>query len=159
MRLPRLRFTVRQMMAAVAVVALACFLYELVGERVGVCCITQCYGGRVVPLVFTVLDEETRTPVPRAKLTLSGRDTLHSLATGPDGLAKLTFQPGCDERIYPRRGLVYTVYYSNWELGIEAEGYESVRRKLSSYRRDTCYPGVAVPPPIIIRITRRAITP
>ena len=50
------------------------------------------------------------------------------------------------------RGVIYTVYYSNWELGIEAEGYDPVTEKLSSYRGDTCYPHTAAPPPFVIQI-------
>jgi len=110
-----------------------------------------------VPIEF-VVNAETGAPVPRARLTLSGRGTRHDLETGPDGRASLTFQPGCVERIYLFGGVVYTVYYSNWELEIEAEGYDRVKEKLSNCRADTSYAAAAVPPPIVIQITRRAVT-
>jgi hypothetical protein len=139
-------------MIAVAVVGLACFAED----RVFVGYVTQCYGGRMVPTEFVVFDAATGSPVPGAKLTLSGRGTHHhDVETGPDGRAFLAFQPGCEVRIYLLRGLVYTVYYSNWELGIEAGGYDPVREKLSSYRADTSYPHDSVPPPIVIQIKRR----
>jgi hypothetical protein len=148
----RARFTVRGMMAAVLVVALACFAHE----HLFVGYVTQCYGGRTVPIEFAINDSETGDPVLRARLTLSGRGSRHhTLETGPDGRALLAFQPGCDVRIYLLWGVIYTVHYSNWALEIEAEGYESVRRQLSSYREDTCYSGAAVPPPICVSIKRR----
>jgi hypothetical protein len=153
-RRSRVQFTVRGMMIAVAVVAFACFFHEhlLVGY------VTQCYGGRIVPIEFLVIDAETGAPVPHSKLTLSGRGSQnHSLKTGPDGRALLTFQTGCEERTYLLWGNLYTVHYSNWKLGIEAQGYESIQAKLDSYRRDTRYPGDAVPPPIPIRIRKQHV--
>ncbi len=94
----------------------------------------------------------------RAKLALSGWNTRHNLETGPDGRVSLTFQPGCDELIYWFQDLVYTVYYSNWELEIEAEGYDRVKEKLTNWRADTSYADTAVPPPFVIQITKRADT-
>ena len=60
-RRSRVRLTVRGMMIAVAVAAFACFIHE----RVFVGYITQCYGGRTVPVEFLVLDADTGAPVPR----------------------------------------------------------------------------------------------
>jgi hypothetical protein len=112
-----------------------------------------------VPIEFAILDAETGSPVARAKLTLSSRAPLqHALETGPDGRAFLVFQPGCDELVYPLWGIIYTVHYSNWGSGIEAEGYESVREELSSHRRDTGYRHDVVPPPIVVRIKRRTVS-
>jgi hypothetical protein len=147
------------MMAAVVAAALTCFIVrEVLWQPMGQ--ISQCNGGRIVPIEFAIVDAKTGSPVPRAKLTLSGRSLLHhDLETGPDGRAFLRFQPGCDELAYAYSGIGYTVHYSNWGLGIEAEGYESVRDPLSSHRGDTRYAHDAVPPPIVIRITRRMPTP
>jgi hypothetical protein len=155
MTLPRLRFTIRGMTVVVAVVGLFCFVHE----RVFVAYITQCYGGRTVPMEFVVVDAETRTPIPRAKLTLSARGSRrHDLETGSDGRAFLAFQPGCDERLYLLWGVVYTVHYSAWEVRIEADGYDRLRAKLGSYRGNTRYAHAVVPPPIVIQIHRWAPT-
>jgi hypothetical protein len=108
--------------------------------------------------MFAILDVKTGAPVPRASITLPGGRTRHDLETGPEGRATLSFQLGCSERIYAFRGVVYTVYYSNWELGIEAEGCDPVRGSLGSYREDTDYPHGVVPPPIVIQIKRRAVS-
>ncbi len=156
----RVRFTVRGMMATVAAASLACFALAQVAQilRQPIGSITQCYGGRAVPTTFVIVDAETRAPVPRAKLTLSGRNTRHDLETGPDGRASLTFQPGCDELIYFFGDVVYTVYYSNWQLELEVEGCDPVKEKLSNWRADTSYADTAVPPPIVIKIKKRADT-
>ena len=63
--------------------------------------------------------------------------------------------------MYLIQGSVYTVHYSNWELSIEADGYDAVRENLSRYRGDTSYPGrprTVGAAPIVIPITRRAVT-
>lgn len=149
----RFRFTIRDLMAAVATVALMCFLICLANEHLLVGVVTQCYDGRTVPIQFAIVDAETGRPVPGARVKLSRQnDRHHALTSSSDGLASLTFKPGCDERIYLLGGLVYTVYYSNWELEVDAEGYERVKSLLSEYRGDTRYPGNIVPPPIVIRV-------
>ena len=156
-RTTRVQFTVRGMMLAVAVASLACFALSLL-LRQPIGAITRFHAGRVVPITFVVVDANTRAPVPRAKLALSGQRTRHDLETGPDGRASLTFQPGCDEPYYLLQGLVYTVHYSNWQLELEAGGYDRVANKLSDFRADTSYADTAVPPPIVIQITKRADT-
>jgi hypothetical protein len=138
-------------MGALAIIALMCFAHEHVLFGV----VTQCYGGRKVPIQFAISDAETGLPVPGARLELWGRiDRHHTFNSGSDGRANLIFQPGCDERIYLLWGSYYMVYYSNWELEIAAEGYEHIKCPLTDYRADTRYPGKAVPPPIEVRLRR-----
>jgi hypothetical protein len=113
----------------------------------------------VVPIEFVILDAETDVPVQQARLRLSTRGGLlyHTLVTGPDGRARLAFQPRCGEHIYAFWGFVYTVHYSDWVLDIEAERYETVGGELSKYRGNTSYPQDVVPPAIVIRIKRRTV--
>jgi hypothetical protein len=152
----RLRITLRGLMVAVAMVGLMCFAHE----HLLVSITTQCYGGRMVPIEFAVVDAETGAPVAGAKINLRGRVSHHhGLETGPDGRAHLTFQPGCNVRSYLLWGTLYTVHYSNWDLDIDAEGYQGVHDKLSKYRADTRYPGAVDPPPILIRLQRDRSNP
>ncbi len=153
----RMQFTVRAMLAAVAAASLASFAIALVlRQPIGV--LTRFHGGRAVPIKFVVVDADTRAPVPRARITLSDRATHHDLESGPDGRASLTFRAGHQERIYLFGDTVYTVHYSNWELELEAEGYDPVKENLSDRRADASYSSTAVPPPIVIQIKRRADT-
>jgi hypothetical protein len=143
-------------MILVGASAIVCFVIRELSRPIGH--ISECGLGRVVRIEFTVIDAETGSPVPHPKLALRTRGMRELQArTAADGRVLLAFQPGSYEQYYPIRGFMYKVPYSHVELAIDAPGFQSVRRNLSSFRWDASYPSGTDPPPIFVKLGRRLL--
>ncbi len=144
MRLPRLRLTVRRLMAAVGVVAVVTFvLIALLPEAAWV-------GHASVPLEFLILDSSTGQPIERATLRLVEGNPEYEATTGPDGRAKVVLQVTTAGRASPLRS-TRAVNYA-WMLLVTADRHQGVREDLRGVTRGPRYHSDSAPPPIVIRL-------
>lgn len=143
MGLPRVRFTVRAMMVAVAVVAL---LLVAQPEAVWV-------GHATIPLGFLILDASTGRPIEGASihLDLEKENPDYKATTGPDGHAEVVIQAMTTGRSSMVRH-TRTVNYGKWMLVVAADGYESLTDDLRKLTLEPRYHYDAAPPPVVIRL-------
>jgi hypothetical protein len=150
MWLPRLRFTVRTMMLAVACTALVLSYIGTGTTRLGC-------GDVNVLLRFRVIDDLDGRPVAGASVRLIreyGAPPLASTITGTDGLAPAvstragaTWYSGPFFRQYRCLSFGDTIQ-------VEAEGYRSIDEMLHEYTTSSVYHNAYAPPPIVIRLKR-----
>jgi hypothetical protein len=148
--LPRLRFTVRTMMLAVACTALALSYIGTGTTKLGC-------GHANVLLRFRVIDDLDGRPVGGANVRLIrdyGAPPLARTMTGTDGLAPaVSYRAGATWYSGP-----FFRHYRCLSFGdavqVEAEGYRSTDEILQDYTRPSDYHNLSVPPPIVIRLKR-----
>jgi hypothetical protein len=163
MRLPRVRFTVRRMMIAVAAVAFLLWLVLRWDADTGV---SLGIGHASIPIVFVVQESGSDRPVEGATIHLQDPDYedtpnppyVLDLKTGPDGQATVlsdwTFH--ASEGIPSGKLRFYRVRYPPWEMRFSAEGYQGVAASFRDYEsKDRRFHEDAPPPPIVIRLRRR----
>jgi hypothetical protein len=149
MTLPRLRFTSRGMMIAVAVSAVALAYVGTGSTKLGC-------GETSVWLTFHVVDDVDGRPITGARITFIKGYSVSPIAstmTGDDGSARVSCRAGCTSY----RGPFFRSYrylYFGEALQIEADGYQSVHRSLKEYTSSPACHDPAARPPIPIRLKR-----
>lgn len=144
MRLPRVQFTVRQMMIAVAVIGVV-FLVTLDLPE------AAWDGSASVPLEFLTLDCATGHPINGATIRLAEGNTENRATTGPDGSAKLVIRAITGGRSSAVRN-TRIVVYTTWSMAISADGYEGLNDDLGKYTQGPRFHSDLIPPPIVIRL-------
>lgn len=162
MRWPRIRFTPRRSMLAVAVVACGSWIFLRWDPDTGV---SHGVGHVRIPLVFLVSDGDTGRPIEGARVLLRDRDRdsnpVHpyvlDLRTGPDGRATVLD----DWPFYVSEGVpsgrlhFYRVVYPHWEMTFTAEGYVPAEGSFREHEAgDRRFHEAAPPPPIVVRLRR-----
>ena len=150
MRLPRVQFTVRQMMIAVAGSA---FVLAYIGtgtSKLGC-------GSASVRLTFHVLDGRNGRPIAGATIQYgqfrSYPSAMSSVSTGADGSASAIIETGATTYSGPFFRRYRCLNYGE-ELQVEARGYRPVSNSLRVYAMSPDYHNSPTPPPIVIRLQR-----
>jgi hypothetical protein len=162
MLLSHVRFTVRQVMLAVAVLAGGLWVvlrWDTDSQ------VSQGIGLIRIPVIFLVTDSGSGHPIEGAAIRLRDRDYdsnprppyVLDLKTGPDGRATAsddwTFVVGTGVPSGRLRG--YQVRYPQWEMTFTAEGYQPVAAMFADYERgDRRFHESKPPPPIVIRLKK-----
>jgi hypothetical protein len=149
MWLPRVRFTLRSMMVAVAGSAVALAYLGTGSTKLGC-------GETSVWLTFRVVDDRDSRPIAGATIELiqdySAPPTASKM-TGADGSARLRCRAGCTWYSGPFFRPFRRLYFGE-ALQIQSEGYQSVDQLLKEYTGSPAYHDSASPPPISIRLKR-----
>src|SRR5262249_36053321 len=140
MKLPRVRFTVRWLMIAVAVVAVGLGIILRWDSDTQV---SFGVGHVRIPVVFLVTDGGSGRPIGGATVRLRDRDYDNNpippyaldLKTGPDGRATVLDR----WQFYVSTGLpsgrlrFYRVAYPHWEMTFTADGYQPAAAAFAEY--------------------------
>jgi len=149
MRLPRVRFTVRRTMVAVAVIAVALTYLGRGSTRLGC-------GSVNVLLTFRVVDDRDGSPVPGASVGVfqewSGPPTAGA-TTGADGSARAGWRTGATWYSGPFFRQYRCLSYSEG-LRVTAVGYLPVETLLREYTAYPAHHQSSTPPPILVRLKR-----
>jgi 5-hydroxyisourate hydrolase-like protein (transthyretin family) len=146
---PRVRFTVRSMMVAVACSAVTLAYLGTGSTKLGC-------GSASVLLTFHVVDDLDGRPVARARVELIRDYTAPPTAsaiTETDGCVRV----GCNVGATSSSGSFFRQYrclHYGEAVQVQAEGYESVDKLLREYTTSPDYHNLSVPPPIMIRLRR-----
>jgi hypothetical protein len=147
MRMPRPRFTVRQMMIAVAGSAVALAYVGTGSTKLGC-------GETSVRLTFHIVDDRDGRAIAGAKVELiddySAPPTASTL-TGSDGCASLTCRAGCTWYSGPFFRPYRHLFFVD-ALQIHAKGYLSVDQLLKERTGSPALYDSAAPPPIQVRL-------
>jgi hypothetical protein len=143
MWLPRVRFTLQQLMIVVPIVAVTVFVPIMLPEAVWV-------GFASIPLEFLILDASTGQPIEGATIRLTESTPEYQAVTGPDGRARLTIEAVIAGRSSLARD-TRTVNY-HWMLLVTAGRHRELREDLGELTRSPRYHSDPVPPPIVIRL-------
>jgi hypothetical protein len=149
MRVPRVRFTVRQMMVAVAGSAVALAYLGTGSTRLGC-------GSASVLLTFHVVDDQDGRPIAGARIALTwdySGPPAASVISGIDGLARVRYDVGATWYSGPFFREYRCLSYGE-AVQVQADGYRSVDQLLHEYTSDAAYHNSSVPPPIVIRLKR-----
>jgi hypothetical protein len=149
MRLPRVRFTIRGMMVAVAAGAVALAYLGTGSTKLGC-------GETSVRLTFRVMDDRDGRPIAGARIELIPDYSVPPTAstmTGSDGSASLTCRAGCTWYSGPFFRPYRRLYFVE-ALQIQVRGYQSVDELLKEHTGSPAFQDSAVPPPIQIRLKR-----
>jgi hypothetical protein len=144
---PRVQFTVRSMMVAVAGSAVALAYLATGSTKLGC-------GTASVRLTFHVVDDLDGKPVTGARFKLIWDDSAPPTAStiiGADGTA----QANCNAGATWYSGPFFREYrclHFRETVQVRAEGYQPVDQLLREYTTDLAYHNQSVPPPIIIRL-------
>ena len=145
MKLPRPRFTMRQLMGAVAVAAVGMFVLMVLGP------VALWVGQATIPLEFLILDASTGKPIADASIRLAEGSVDYETTSGLDGRATIVIDAHTGGRSGPFE-FTRTVNYA-WSLVITADHHQSVNEDLKSRTRDPAYHSGPAPPPIVVRLT------
>ena len=141
MQVPRLRFTIRRLMAVIAVVAFGTWMLIVnTGEALWV-------GQASIPLEFLILDASTGKPIAGAYINLPDPRVNYATTSGPDGRATLVISATIAGRGSRTRSVNY-----RWEALVTADEYGIVRAALRDFTLDPRYHSDPAPPPIVIRL-------
>jgi hypothetical protein len=148
MRVPRLQFTVRRTMVAVAVCAVALAYVGTGSTRLGC-------GRASVPLTFHVVDDLDDRPIAGAEIALI-RDysapPAAKVKSGIDGSVQVRCEVGATWYSGPYFREYRCLNYGD-AVQVQADGYQLVDQLLRKYTRGPAY-NSPVPPPIVIRLKR-----
>jgi hypothetical protein len=120
--------------------------------------INQSFERADVPLRFTVIDADSGGPVSDAgvKLTEFNRSVYLAPTTGPDGQTSITIGFNCcsNSTLFSKSR---RVYYSSWQVDVEAPGYATLTTALTELTGDHCFhDDTASPPRIALQLHRKA---
>ena len=145
MRLPRPRFTLRQLMLCIALIAVG------IAMLIGACGSEAFWVGEAsVPLEFQIRDASAGKPIAGASVGLTKGRSDYQATTGPDGRAFLLITTTVGGRSSMFRQ-TRSVNYS-WALAIKAAGYGAMTCDLHDLTRTPQYHSAPSPPPIVIRL-------
>jgi hypothetical protein len=154
MRLPRVRFTVRSVMAAVALSAVVLWMIEW-APRLTVTLIDD-FIPATVRVDFRVVDDVSGEPIAVASVHIPEprrpQPPLRA-TTGADGRATIRFDTWASEGHNPVGGVYRKVSY-HAEVRASADGYRPVRFMMSDLAAGRPYDYEAAPPPFVIRLRR-----
>jgi hypothetical protein len=151
MELRRPRFTVIALMGLVAACGIAmAVLVNFSSEADWV-------GFASIPLEFVVVDAASGKPIDGAAIDLTESSPEYSAVTGTDGRAKLIIHALISGRSSLRRE-TRSVNYS-WGLTVTCDRYEPVYEALQNVTRDTRFHSDKAPPPIVIRLKAKVLSP
>ena len=151
MKMRRPRFTVITLMGMVATCGIAmAMLVNFSSETVWV-------GFASVPLEFVVVDAASGKPIDGAAITLTEGKPEYSAVTGVDGRAKVVVHATISGRSSWRQE-TRSVNYA-WGLSVTCDRYEPVYEALQNVTRDKRYHSDKSPPPIVIRLKAKELTP
>jgi hypothetical protein len=141
------RFTVRRLKAAVAVIAVAfAFLMSMKGAY------WTAFSN--IPLQFTVLDDATGRPVPKAIVRLPGSFAYQAPPTDDDGNTTVVIRAMCSGEATIGHRTRYA-NFSPWRIRVLALGYKTSVGSLEDRTKDPRFheenPDL---PPIVIRMKR-----
>jgi hypothetical protein len=147
--MPRVRFTMRQMMVAVAGSAVALAYLGTGSTRLGC-------GSASVLLTFHVVDDRDGRPIAGARIELirdySGPPAASAIS-GIDGSARVRCDVGATWYSGPFLRQYRCLHYGE-AVQVQSDGYRLVDQLLHEYTSDPAYHNLSVPPPIVIRLMR-----
>jgi hypothetical protein len=139
-----MRFTIRWMMVAVAVIAVvnAVLIHFYPGE--------DWVGHASIRLEFVILDAPTGQPLEGASIRLVEVAPEYEAITEADGRAKIVI----DATVCGQSSLVRNTRVVNyaWTLLVTCNGHRRVNQDLSEVTRGPRYHSDVAPPPIVIRL-------